>query len=186
MTIAQVAALYTTPTSVYRGLVRECFDIYRDARTYAGWYPVIAHPPCRGWGRLRHFAKVRPDELALAVHAVGEVRRCGGVLEHPAGSLLWSAVPAFGRYQLPPVGGGFDAFGGFSVSIYQGDYGHPAPKHTWLYIVGGVRPGELCEAVRPGELCKPARTVASQPTARRMETPEPFARLLVAIAGGAL
>lgn len=182
MNLSPVAVLYTTSHSIYRGLASECFDIHRDARSYSGWLPVVAHPPCRGWGRLRHLAKLRPDELALAVHAVGEVRRCGGVLEHPAGSLLWSHVPAFGRYQLPAVGAPVDDFGGFTLSVYQGDFGHPAFKHTWLYIVSDLRPGELCKAVRPGELCKASRTVASQPKARRMDTPEPFARFLIDLA----
>ncbi|MWL55341.1 hypothetical protein GQL84_23735, partial [Escherichia coli] len=60
----------------------ECdvFDIERDARTFAGGMPVVAHPPCRAWGRLRKFAKPRPDEKALALFAVAQVRAFGGVL----------------------------------------------------------------------------------------------------------
>lgn len=173
-----VAVLYCTPASVYKSLALECFDEYRDARTYTGWLPVVAHPPCRSWGRLRHLAKPAAWERALGIHAVQQVRRCGGVLEHPAGSLLWSDLPEFGAYLLPAVGAGVDAFGGQSFSVYQSDFGHPAPKHTWLYVVGNSRPGELCKAARPGGL----RKVASQPAARRMDTPLPFAELLLSVA----
>lgn len=181
-----VAVLYCTPASIYKSLALECFDQYRDARTYAGWLPVVAHPPCRSWGRLRHLAKPVAWERALGLHAVQQVRRCGGVLEHPAGSLLWSDLPEFGAYPLPAVGAGVDAFGGQTISVYQSDFGHPAPKHTWLYVVG-ARPGELCKAVRAGDLCKAARPgglrkVAYQPSARRMDTPLPFAELLLSIA----
>jgi hypothetical protein len=102
-------------------------------------------------------------------------------LEHPAASLLWSE--AFGGYSLPlPDSGVVDAFGGVSVSVYQGAFGHVAPKHSWLYV---VRPGGLCEVElvtcvkrRPGGF----RKVESQPAARRMDTPEPFARLLLSLA----
>lgn len=188
MTISNVAVLYCTPSSVYKGLASDCFDKFRDARTYTGWLPVVAHPPCRSWGRLRHLAKPISFERSLAVHAVGQVRRCGGVLEHPAGSLLWGALPEFGDFPLPAVGGGVDAFGGESFSVYQSAFGHVAPKHTWLYVVG-VRPGELCKAVRPGELCKSVRAgglrkVESQPAARRMDTPLPFAKFLLSVALG--
>lgn len=172
-----ISVLYCTPGSVYKTMGVDCFDKFRDARTFRGWDPVIAHPPCRGWGRLRHMAHVRPDELALGVHAVQQVRRCGGVLEHPAGSLLWE------RCGLPAVGC-VDGYGGETVSVNQGDFGHPAKKHTWLYVVNVARPGELCKAfagdttARPGELCK----VENQPPARRMDTPPLFAALLLGLA----
>ena len=182
-----VAVLCCTPSSVYKSLAVDCYDVYRDARTYAGWLPVVAHPPCRSWGRLRHMASPFQGERALALHSVQQVRRCGGVLEHPAGSLLWSDLPEFGAYPLPAVGAGVDHFGGFSMSLYQSDFGHPAPKHTWLYVVGYSRPGELCKAFRAGELCKESppgglRKVANQPAARRMDTPPAFANWLCSLA----
>ncbi|EKD46906.1 MAG: hypothetical protein ACD_67C00023G0003 [uncultured bacterium] len=181
-----VAVLYCTPSSVYKKLASDCYDEYRDARMYRGYLPVVAHPPCRSWARLRHLAKPLPWERELALHAVSQVRRCGGVLEHPASSLLWDNIPEFGSYQLPPVGASADEFGGVTLSVYQSDFGHPAPKHTWLYVVG-VRPGELCKVRRPGELCKVRRAgelckVSNQPSARRMDTPEPFAKLLLSLA----
>lgn len=190
MMLCNVAVLYCTPSSIYKSLAAECFDVYRDARTYVGVLPVVAHPPCRSWGRLRHLAKPMPWERELGLHAVKQVRRCGGVMEHPAGSLLWGDLPEYGGYGLPAVGAGVDDFGGISVSVYQSDFGHVARKHTWLYVVG-ARPGELGKAVgaRPGELGKAAqagdmRKVSNQPAARRMDTPVEFASVLLSIAEG--
>jgi len=179
-----VAVLCCTPSSVYKSLASECFDMYRDAITYSGVLPVVAHPPCRSWGRLRHLAKPVDGERALALFCVRQVRRCGGVLEHPAGSLLWSQA---NPYPLPLPGAGVDAFGGFSLSLYQSDFGYPAPKHSWLYVVGYPRPGELCKVFRAGELCKvfragELRKVSSQPAARRMDTPPIFADWLLRLA----
>lgn len=62
-----VAALYVRRDSPYKALPDvECYDVDRDARSYAGPWPVVAHPPCRAWGRLRHMAKPRVDERDLA------------------------------------------------------------------------------------------------------------------------
>lgn len=70
-----VAALYIDPRGPYRDMDRvyaydgvniwvdghahtnETRD-YGDARKYDGPWSIIAHPPCRHWGRLRHLAKV--------------------------------------------------------------------------------------------------------------------------------
>ncbi|MBW3568010.1 MAG: hypothetical protein KY410_08665 [Proteobacteria bacterium] len=108
----------------------DAYDEQRDARTWKGGCPVVAHPPCRTWGRLWRFAKAPPSEKKLALDAVADVRRYGGVLEHPAYSKLWKAVP------LPKPGEGCDRFGGYSIEVKQYWWGHPAEKKTWLYIVG--------------------------------------------------
>lgn len=43
-----VAALYVEPNGIYFGLPNvDPWDIYRDARTYPGPWPVVAHPPCK-------------------------------------------------------------------------------------------------------------------------------------------
>lgn len=131
-----VAVLFARADSNYKQLPDvEVFDLARDARTYDGPWPVVAHPPCRGWGRLRHFAKVRPDERNLARLAVALVREFGGVLEHPEGSQLWPA-------QMLPAPGEIDTYGGWTHAISQHWFGHRAEKMTLLYIVG-VKPTDL-------------------------------------------
>jgi hypothetical protein len=123
-----VAALFVDPLGPYPSLVVDWFDADRDARTYKGPLPVVAHPPCGPWGRLRHLS--RRDDPAHAIFAVGVVQKVGGILEHPAGSLLWDAVG------LPKPGDLPDEHGGITIEVCQVDWGHPARKRTWLYIVG--------------------------------------------------
>lgn len=131
-----VAVLFARADSNYKALPgTDVWDIERDARRYRGQAPVVAHPPCRAWGRLRALAKPRPDEKELAIFAVAEVRRCGGVLEHPAHSTLWSAAGL-------PMPGQVDEFGGWTLPIVQSWWGHRAEKATWLYIVG-VAPAQV-------------------------------------------
>lgn len=125
-----VAVLFARGDSHYKALPGcDVYDIERDARTWAGGCPVVAHPPCRAWGGLRHMAKPRPDEKDLAIFAVRQVRTFGGVLEHPAFSTLWAAagLPAPGRH---------DEFGGWTLPVSQHWWGHKAQKDTWFYIVG--------------------------------------------------
>lgn len=125
-----VAVLFARSDSIYKRLPGcDVWDSERDARHYSGVLPVIAHPPCRAWAGLRHMAKPRPDEKELALFAVEQVRRCGGVLEHPAGSTLWEVAG------LPPPGQR-DEFGGFTLSVCQFDFGHRAEKPTRLYFCG--------------------------------------------------
>lgn len=126
----KVAVLFARGDSVYKDLQGvDVYDIQRDARTWQGGCPVVAHPPCRAWGRLRQFAKPRPDEKALALFAVEKVRTFGGVIEHPKGSTLWKAAGL-------PKPGERDEFGGWTLPVFQSWWGHKAEKATFLYIVG--------------------------------------------------
>lgn len=127
---SSVAVLFARADSVYKTIPGcDVYDIERDARTWPGGCPVVAHPPCRAWGRLRAFANPRPDEKDLARWAVRQVRACGGVLEHPEASSLWVD-------QALPRGESRDEFGGWTLPIHQWWWGHRAQKKTWLYIVG--------------------------------------------------
>lgn len=150
--MSTVAVLFARADSVYKTLPdTDVWDIERDARQYAGEAPVVAHPPCRAWGRMRHFAKPRPDEKELAFFAIDQVRKCGGVLEHPEGSSLW---PAAGL----PKPGAIDEYGGFTFPISQKWWGHRAEKMTLLYIVG-CRPADLPPV--PFSMHEPSHVVAS-------------------------
>lgn len=121
--------------SAYRDIAGcDVWDRERDATLFNGPAPVVAHPPCRMWGRLQHFADGREGERGLALYALACVRRNGGVLEHPEASSLWDMAG------LPkPEGGIFsaaDQFGGWTLAIRQFDWGHRCEKSTWLYVVG--------------------------------------------------
>lgn len=125
-----VAALYIDPKGPYPSMPDvEAWDQARDARQYAGPHPVVAHPPCGPWGKLRHMYQGNQHDCAL--RAVDQVRAFGGVLEHPAHSLLWR------QCHLPWPGE--LAFDGFSVAVDQCAFGHVARKRTWLYVVGAPR-----------------------------------------------
>ena len=125
-----VAVLFARKDSHYKTLDDvDVYDADRDARTYDGPFPVVAHPPCRGWGAFSWRANVRPDERNLARLAVGLVRAFGGVLEHPAASKLWAD-------QRLPAPGKRDQYGGWTLTINQFWWGHRASKPTALYIVG--------------------------------------------------
>lgn len=136
MRMREVAVLFARSDSNYKQLPGvDVWDAERDARNWQGGVPVVAHPPCRAWGRLRAFAKPRHDEKALALFAVEQVRQFGGVLEHPAWSSLW---PAAGL----PAPGTHDSFGGWTLPVAQSWFGHKAEKLTFLYVVG-CRPVDL-------------------------------------------
>jgi len=51
--VRTVAALYVQTDGVYYGLPGvDPWDEERDARTYVGPHPVVAHPPCQLWINL--------------------------------------------------------------------------------------------------------------------------------------
>lgn len=92
-----VAVLYAYADGPYAGLDGiDVWDVTRDARTYAGDAPVVAHPPCARWCRLAGFVESRwghrrEDDDGCFASALRALYRCGGVLEHPAYSDAWSA-----------------------------------------------------------------------------------------------
>lgn len=137
-----VAALYVEPKGVYSGLPGvEPWDGARDARTYAGPHPVVAHPPCERWGRYWGGSPTTWPRLQLGndggcfASALHAVRIFGGVLEHPEGSHAWRWF----QLSVPPHDGGWvkaDWLGGWTCCVEQGHYGHAARKKTWLYAHG--------------------------------------------------
>src|SRR3990167_6956528 len=85
-----IAALYVAPGGVYYGLDDvDPWPESRDARTYVGPWPVVAHPPCARWGRYWFGGpscrerKVKGDDGGCFAAALEAVRAYGGVLEHP-------------------------------------------------------------------------------------------------------
>ena len=130
------AVLYARKNSIYKTLEgADVYDVERDARTFNYDLPLIAHPPCRLFGRLKQFSKAPIEEKQLAYHAVDAIQKCGGVLEHPAWSTLWTEKNL-------PLPGVKDEFGGFTLPILQSWFGHKCAKATWLYIVG-INPTDL-------------------------------------------
>ena len=144
-----VAALYVDPNGVYAGLEGvEVWDEARDARRYAGPWPVVAHPPCNKWGQLVRINTRRlpnyflGDDGGCFEAALKAVRTWGGVLEHPAHTYAW---PAFGLPKPGTRGGWQQSFDdvGWVAQVTQATYGHEATKDTWLYYVGDNPPPAL-------------------------------------------
>jgi hypothetical protein len=122
--------LYADPRGPYPSLAVDVYDEGRDARLYAGPWPVVAHPPCGAYGNLRHLATKALEHADCGPIAVAQVQRWGGVLEQPRGSKLWEVCG------LPVPGALPDAHGGYSLEVAQVEWGHVARKKTWLYLVG--------------------------------------------------
>lgn len=186
--VTDVAALYVDPLGPYPKLVEHWYDESRNARTYDGPFPIVAHPPCGPWGRLRHLSK--HDDPAHGPHAVELVRRLGGVLEHPQHSLL------FRHCNMPHPGELPDFWGGMTFEVAQCDWGHVARKRTWIYIVGARAIPSSPPSREPthwisggrGRAGKKSNTTPVPPgikvcsAQQRRRTPEAFARFLISIA----
>ncbi len=202
-----IAALYVAKDGPYFGVEGvEPYDKSRDARSYAGPFPVIAHPPCERWGRYHSGGpnpaaerRIKGDDGGCFDRALWAVRNFGGVLEHPAYSAAWLY---YGICQPDPIGGYLpagDGYGAWVCQVHQGHYGHPADKATWLYIraprpfpeliwgpcIGkarlddGYHSKEEREREREREMQKPSRITHKE----AVHTPKPFLDLLVQICG---
>ena len=157
-------ALYCRSDSPYKN--RSHFDVYdkeRNALTYKGPLPVVAHPPCRTWGKLKHMAlrnvenagAIRHKEQQLALHALEQVYKWGGVLEHPRDSVIWKLIqPHMDNCQV--------------LELNQYDYGHVASKPTNLLVYPKVKiPTMEMPKLRP-----PRINVAAASINQREKTPE--------------
>ncbi len=143
-----IAALFVETGGCYYNVPGvEPWDFSRDARKYAGPYPVIAHPPCQLWGKLARVNFSRwggvhnypGNDGGCFAHALACVRVFGGVLEHPAFSKAWDA------YRLQkPTSSGWNECGQneWVCEVWQSAYGHLANKKTWLFY-RGAKPHEL-------------------------------------------
>lgn len=197
-----VAAIYVMRDGVYYGLPDvDPWDEERDARLYAGPWPVVAHPPCARWGRYwsggpsARVRRLKGDDGGCFAAALAAVRRWGGVLEHPEASHAWRVFDL----AAPPRGGGWipaDRHGGWTCCVEQGHYGHPARKATWLYSVGTELPSLEWGASPKGMRLEPGFHSSSQrllatdtqrrirrlSTVERLSTPPPFRDLLLDMA----
>lgn len=135
-----IAALFVEAKGPYANLPGvDVWDVTRDARKYAGPWPVVAHPPCARWCQLAHIVQKRyghkvGDDGGCFEFALNAVRTWGGILEHPARSIAWK------RFNLPPPKRGrwIEAPQGFVTEVSQCAYGHRARKLTWLYAAKTV------------------------------------------------
>ena len=131
-----IAALYVETNGVYYGLPDvDPWDESRDARLYAGPWPVVAHPPCARWSRLAGFTEARfgykrGEDGGCFENALRCVRAFGGVLEHPAYSKAWD------RFEPVCPAAAPDWLRQAECYIEQGRYGLPVKKATCLYAVG--------------------------------------------------
>lgn len=131
--LAEVAVLCAMRFSIYNSFPRVIvYDRKRDARTFAGGMPVVCHPPCRAWSAfLAHQAKTPPGEAELGPLCVEWLKKCGGVLEHPAHSRL------FAHCGLPLPG--MAANGLWTIEVLQAWWGDARSKRTWLCFAGVSR-----------------------------------------------
>lgn len=159
-----IAALYVEPEGCYVGIPGiDAWDEARDARRYAGPWPVVAHPPCQRWGRMATGGPSAPGRFKVGADggcfaaALAAVRKFGGVLEHPEGSLAWDHF----HLNKPERTGGWvnaDFEGGWTCYVEQGFYGHLSRKGTWLYAahveLPSLRWGEGEQRIHPVALAK--------------------------------
>ena len=125
-----IAVLFARKDSLYKSMpFVDVWDEERDARLWPGGCPIVAHPPCAQWCRLYKFARKDESQKSLAPLAVSQVRKWGGVLEHPFKSRLWDELKL-------PLKNQRDEYGGYTIAMPQWWFGHVANKATWFYIVG--------------------------------------------------
>lgn len=121
-----VAALCVAARSIYTTIPGvECYDRKRDVHSFTGGMPVVAHPVCAPWSAFcAHQWKPVAGIKELGPHCVDWLKKCGGVLEHPAHSRL------FDYCKLPRPG---EVKGDlWTIEVSQAWWGFTMLKRTWL------------------------------------------------------
>lgn len=151
-----IAALFVqTGGSYFDNEDVDPWDIERDARSYVGENPVVAHPPCNLWVNLAALNYKRyggehnrpGNDQGCFASALTSVIRCGGVLEHPAFTNAWKA---YGLLRPGKDGWSRSPDGYWVCEVWQSAYGHKARKRTWLLYSGGNPPAEMLWSREPG------------------------------------
>lgn len=172
----KVAVLCCSTGSIYHKMENvEAYDIERDARTFSGGMPVVAHPPCRSWSAYcAHQAKPEVGEKDLGPMCVDWLRKCGGVLEHPAHSRLWDAC------RLPKPGWTHTA-SEWSCEVLQAWWGDSRTKKTWLCFFG-ISPLDVEFPIRLHDPSGDRRRWQVMSKKQRSQTPRLMAEWLVSVA----
>jgi len=98
----RVAALFVQSSGVYAAMPDvDPWPEERDARTYTGTLPVVAHPPCASWGRYSKpttsstaRGPLRGNDAGCFAAALSAVRRC----------ILWRELLAWAVERGGPTG----------------------------------------------------------------------------------
>lgn len=174
-----VAALCVAARSIYKRIEGvEAYDEKREARSFPGGMPVVAHPPCRAWSaHTAHQAKPMPGEKELGIWCADKLRAEGGVLEHPAHSRLFAAA----RLPQPGVTTRGDLW---TMEVWQAWWDYPMKKTTWLCFCG-INPGDVNLPFRLHPRGGDRRREQLMSRHQRSASTESFARWLVNLARGA-
>lgn len=187
-------ALFTARNSIYRSLGLDCWDERRNAMTYSGNSPVIAHPPCNLWGKMArvNFKRWGGDhnrpgnDRGMFRFALKTIIRCTGVIEHPAHTKAWAA---HGLTRPGRNGWTSDNRGGWVCEVWQSDYGHLANKATWLFCRSNGRPpaprlyrSEGSHQIGFQDQRGKDRNKPTVPRSKASATPIEFARYLITVA----
>lgn len=195
----EIAALFVETGGRYFGMPNvDPWDITRDARKYNGDLPVVAHPPCFLWVNLaavnwKRYQRELPawypggTDGGCFEAALAGVRRCGGVLEHPAGSWAWSHFGLQRPDRLDSWSWNRNRPNEWTCEVWQSAYCHAARKRTWLLYVGPTPPMHLDWRRETGthqvgwfDRIKP--TLSKKEASR---TPSAFAAMLLKLAASA-
>ena len=155
-----IAAIYIEPDGCYANLAGvDAWCEARDARSYAGPYPVVAHPPCQRWGRMDHSGPSAPGTQMPGADGgcfsapLRALWQFGGVLEHPCDSKAWTHfdltkpmrhagwVQTPGPlYKIAGIDPDLRRHGHWwTCYVEQGHYAHTSRKPTWLLTCGITR-----------------------------------------------